>query len=554
MKAKLGEAYVEIRANWEKYRKDLDKTRTQTRVATSGMSKNMEKFRIPIARARNALLLLRFSLATIGGYALYRGLKRVWEAAGNQAQALQQLEARIRSTGGAAGMSVRQLSAMAAGLQAVTTYGDESILAMQGVLLSFTNIRGATVRQATEAILDLAAAMYKGTEGGLQQAAIQVGKALHDPIEGVTALRRVGILITEQQREQIKTMVDLGDVAGAQAIILHELQTEFGGTARALRETPWGEAEALSATFGDTLEFLGTYLAKTLKPAIKGINKVLADFNAGVDTDKLKALREGFAKIEPVIDEETLDLEKWQKSLFKSQDQAIDTTVTIDVLRKRLIPLGNAFEKVAADATGFTDELKALEQEVGAETKPSPAPPTTPAAIFGPVPFAPGQVMPSEPFKRYYEEQMRIIEEQAEKRKAIAEGLHDKQVAIWQKHRDEFDEYVGWPMEQYFTDVIFHMDRMGDAWEQLMRRLEYSFRNFLASQAVDLFWELLKGLAGSIPGIPAWIPIIGGGAGIVPTQNAPAAAPTVIVELDGQEIRANIRRSDQFDRRRGVTL
>ena len=63
--------------------------------------------------------------------------------------------------------------------------------------------------------------------------AIQLGKALNDPIKGITALTRVGVTFTEQQKDQITTLVESGKTIDAQKIILGELQKEFGGSAEA---------------------------------------------------------------------------------------------------------------------------------------------------------------------------------------------------------------------------------------------------------------------------------------------------------------------------------
>ena len=54
---------------------------------------------------------------------------------GVQEQAIQQVEAAIESTGGVAGLTLRQLEALADGLQDVTTFGDEVTLMAASQLL-----------------------------------------------------------------------------------------------------------------------------------------------------------------------------------------------------------------------------------------------------------------------------------------------------------------------------------------------------------------------------------------------------------------------------------
>jgi hypothetical protein len=167
-----------------------------------------------------------------------------------QEAAIAQLEARIRSTGGAAGLTSRELQQFASSLQGVTTFGDEAILAMQGVLLSFTSIRGDVFKDATKAILDMSIAMGQD----LKSSAVQVGRALNAPKEGLQAMTRVGVKFTDEQKAAVKAMVEMNDIAGAQAIILRELQVEFGGSAEAARDTLGGALTGLKNAFGDLLE------------------------------------------------------------------------------------------------------------------------------------------------------------------------------------------------------------------------------------------------------------------------------------------------------------
>jgi hypothetical protein len=88
----------------------------------------------------------------------------------------------------------------------------------------------------------------------LNGAALQVGKALNDPILGVSALGRAGVQFSESQKEMIRSLVETGRTADAQRIILAELETQSGGSALAARGTLGGALKALNEAFGDLFE------------------------------------------------------------------------------------------------------------------------------------------------------------------------------------------------------------------------------------------------------------------------------------------------------------
>ena len=67
----------------------------------------------------------------------------------------------------------------------------------------------------------------------LRSSTIAVGKALNDPVKGITALAPRRRPFTKQQQDQIKALVKSGDTLGAQKIILRELRREFAGSAKA---------------------------------------------------------------------------------------------------------------------------------------------------------------------------------------------------------------------------------------------------------------------------------------------------------------------------------
>lgn len=192
------------------------------------------------------------------------------------------------SAGQAARMTKDELMQLATTLGDITPVEDDTIVGMEAMLLTFTKIGKDTFPDATRAVLDMATAMSSGATPSAEQlksTAVMVGKALQDPIVGATALRKVGVALDEQQREMIKTMVETGNVAGAQAIILKELQKEYGGSAEAAGKTLAGQMQILQNRIGNVKEDVGMNLipillslSQTLGPVLVASAQKFADF------------------------------------------------------------------------------------------------------------------------------------------------------------------------------------------------------------------------------------------------------------------------------------
>lgn len=180
-----------------------------------------------------------------------------------------QLNAVLKSTGGAAGMSAKELLDLSQALQKTTTFSDEAVLSAENMLLTFTNITSSVFPQATATVLDMSVALGQDTKNS----AIQLGKALNDPILGVTALQRVGVAFSASQKEVIANMVKTGDTLGAQKIILAELTKEFGGSATAQAKTFGGQMEQLKNQVDDVQEGIGHGLTAALNNMFIAFNK-----------------------------------------------------------------------------------------------------------------------------------------------------------------------------------------------------------------------------------------------------------------------------------------
>ena len=183
----------------------------------------------------------------------------------------------LKSTGGIANVTAKQVDTLATSLMKKSGVDDEAIQSGENMLLTFTKIRNETgkgndiFKQATEATLDLSVAMGKD----MSSSAILVGKALNDPVKGMSALSKAGIQFTKEQKNAITAMVESGNTMGAQKLILKELETQFGGSAEAAGKTFGGQLSILKNTFSNLAgEIVGRFvphlvnLANTVAPLV----------------------------------------------------------------------------------------------------------------------------------------------------------------------------------------------------------------------------------------------------------------------------------------------
>lgn len=170
----------------------------------------------------------------------------------------------LRSTAGASGQTVEGMNKLSAQLQSTTGFTDEFIGVAQNMLLTFTKVGSEIFPQATKATLDMA----RQFGGDAQQNAIRLGKALNDPIQGITALSRIGVQFSDVQKQQIQNFMDAGDIMSAQKVILGEITTQTGGAAEAYGKTFAGQINILKASFDDLKEGLGQLIMTALKPLI----------------------------------------------------------------------------------------------------------------------------------------------------------------------------------------------------------------------------------------------------------------------------------------------
>jgi hypothetical protein len=183
----------------------------------------------------------------------------------------------IKATGGAANVTAEQVDALSKNTLRLTGVDDELVKAGANVLLTFRNIRNEVgqgndvFNRAARDAADISAVFRTDLRGS----ALQLGKALQDPVRGVTALRRSGITLSQSQRDLITALVKSGAVLSAQKIILGEVERQVGGAAEAIGKTLPGQLRIMRE---EALNSLGAYVKQITE------SKTASDLAAGAAT------------------------------------------------------------------------------------------------------------------------------------------------------------------------------------------------------------------------------------------------------------------------------
>ena len=224
--------------------------------------------------------------ALLAGKGLFTFLSDAVADAQEAAKLTRVTENIIKTTGGAANTTAQNVADLADALERKTGADGAAIQSGANVLLTFTQIRNEAGKgndvfdQTVGSATDMATVLG----GDASTAAVQLGKALNDPIKGITALSKSGVSFTEQQKEQIRTSVEAGDTLSAQKVILAELSKEFGGAAEAaasptdrLRARIGQLQEAVGTALLPVIDRAATFFTNRVVPAFESASTVLAN-------------------------------------------------------------------------------------------------------------------------------------------------------------------------------------------------------------------------------------------------------------------------------------
>lgn len=218
-------------------------------------------------------------------------------------------EAVVRATGGSAGLTAAQIREFSQELARGTLASAEGVEAAAQKLLTFRSISGETFTRTLRAAQDLAAVGF----GSLDSAATQLGKALENPRQGISALTEVGVTFTATQRRMIEAMQDAGNMAEAQRVILAAVESQVGGAGAAEAGGLAGAYDTLSQNVQEFLTRIGnqgpiqaaTAAVNLLAEAVAGLDRALFRTNRytpAAITSRLTSLRDELADLDAQLD------------------------------------------------------------------------------------------------------------------------------------------------------------------------------------------------------------------------------------------------------------
>lgn len=234
------------------------------------------------------------------GAALFTATQRVAETE----RITQRLEAVLKITGHAAGLTGQEISEMAARMERDTGFAKDEILGAAAALATFTAIGGENF----ERTLKIAQDMTRVFGGDLRQNVDGVARALDDPIRGFEVLRKRGFALSEAEAEVAAQMMRVGDAAGAQAVVLRNLEAQVGGAAGAEQKGLTGAFNAARLAMNGFLDDMAArsgvpgVMEEALRALAFGLDLVTSLPTGASGTARISVLRKEIASLDEQID------------------------------------------------------------------------------------------------------------------------------------------------------------------------------------------------------------------------------------------------------------
>lgn len=388
MTTEVGGLVFRLGMNSASFETAAQRARREFREFQSGVRGDVQGIQSSLDKATQSLLgfgkgLVAGAAGAVGIAGVTAVVTRMVTEVREAEDAQVKLAAVLKATGFTAGLTAKQLDQFANELENSTLQSAEAIKDASSILATFKSVAGDVFTDAIRRAADLSAVFGQD----LSASATQLGKALESPVEGLSALRRVGVSFTDAQKEVIAKLVETGQQAEAQRVILKTLADQVGGAAEAQRkETLTGAFTGAYNAIGDMLQrwdqITGSYpkVVAALKAVTAAADSAfhIPDTAELVQQKRAELKRAEIGGRDPILgglrrdqaEGLRLELEGLEKKLRLEQDAENAAQLRIKANAAAAQAEANAASaKAAADAKAEQDRIAAEKAKAAAAAK-----------------------------------------------------------------------------------------------------------------------------------------------------------------------------------------
>lgn len=250
----IGTAWIEIKADLEKFSKDVSSK-------LDSLSKSM------VSSGKTLTKGLTTPIVGFFGVALNEAFD-AQKVAGQTAQTL-------KSTGNAAVISTSQIDAMSDSIGKMVVQDNDAVKATANLVLNMVDFNkfGANADETLAAITETSYNYAAATGTSAESAAKLFTTLANDPQKALPRLVKLGV-ITKDQAEKYKEQIDAGKGVAVSQELLAKAQDRYAKAAKKAA----GPLDKLKVSFGDIAEQIGTILLPVAEQIVDWLSKAAEAF------------------------------------------------------------------------------------------------------------------------------------------------------------------------------------------------------------------------------------------------------------------------------------
>lgn len=188
----------------------------------------------------------------------------------NNANVIQSTQ--LKGLGDAAAMNKKELAELTEEIEKNTNFTKLQSIEAENILLTYDKISHDIFPETLKAAANISTLFG----GDLSRSTEALGRALENPIKGVTALRRAHVALSAEALASITAMAKSGNTLGAQKAILAEVEKRYGGLAQAVAETDASMGKRLDKSVEKLQEGFGALIIHGIAPAQKAMADLIS--------------------------------------------------------------------------------------------------------------------------------------------------------------------------------------------------------------------------------------------------------------------------------------